>query len=175
MSVSRIPASARRADHRGVPETGTSDPRRALPRLLRLVGSGSDAETFAVSVAQGLAHHPRRLHCRYLYDAAGSALFERITEQPEYYLTSAEAALLARHAGHIRALTGPSALVELGAGTSAKTRHLLDAWTARDPEATYVAVDICEPVVASSGEELRREYPRLDVRGIAGSYEQALP
>ena len=179
MSVSRVPASTRgaddRAEHRGGVGTGTSDPRRALPRLLRLAGSGSDAGTFAVSVAQGLAHHPRRLHCRYLYDAAGSALFERITEQPEYYLTSAEASLLARHAGRIRALSGASTLVELGAGTSAKTRHLLDAWTARDPEATYVAVDICEPVVVASGEALRREYPRLDVRGVAGSYEQALP
>lgn len=176
MSVSRIAVNARRssAPAAGDAPTRASAP-AALPRLLRVVGAGPAAETFALSVAQGLAHHPRRLSCRYLYDAAGSALFERITEQPEYYLTSAEASLLARHARRIRALTGPSALVELGAGTSAKTRHLLDAWSAVDPGATYVAVDICEPVVVAAGEDLRREYPRLDVRGIAGSYEQALP
>jgi len=168
MIVSRTPVSAPRNDAR--PPHG-----EPLPHLLRLRGPASDVETFAISVAQGLAHHPRRLGCRYLYDAAGSALFERITEQPEYYLTGAEAALLARHAGRMRALAGPSALVELGAGTSAKTRHLLDAWTACDPAATYVAVDICEPVVVASNKALRREYPRLDVRGIAASYEQALP
>ena len=140
-----------------------------------LVENGAETETFAISVAQGLGHHPRRLSCRYLYDARGSELFERITEQPEYYLTSAEAALLRAHADAIRALVGPATLVELGSGTSAKTRHLLDAWTSRDPASTYVAVDICAPVVRSSSEILRREYPRLDVRGIAGSYEQAMP
>ena len=176
MTLSRTPVSAHRTDARH-PRDRIARPalRDSLPQLLRLVGATSDRDTFAISVAQGLAHHPRRLSCRYLYDAAGSALFERITEQPEYYLTGAEAALLARHAGRMRALAGPSALVELGAGTSAKTRHLLDAWTACDARSTYVAVDICEPVVVASGETLRREYPSLDVRGIAGSYEQALP
>src|SRR5262249_6515571 len=95
--------------------------------------------------------------------------------QPEYYLTRTEAALLARHADEIRALVGSAALVELGSGTSAKTRHLLDAWTRRDPASTYVAVDICGPVVDDSCSALGREYPELDVRGIAGSYEQAMP
>jgi iron(II)-dependent oxidoreductase len=176
MTLSRTPVSARRS---GAPmprdDAAPAPFREPLPRLLRLAGAGAERDTFAISVAQGLAHHPRRLSCRYLYDAAGSALFERITEQPEYYLTGAEAALLARHAARIRALAGPSALAELGAGTSAKTRHLLDAWTACDTRATYVAIDICEPVVAASAEALRRDYPRLDVHGIAGSYEQALP
>ena len=176
MTLSRTPVSARpTATPPPRDEAPAASRREPLPRLLRLAGAGAERDTFAISVAQGLAHHPRRLSCRYLYDAAGSALFERITEQPEYYLTSAEASLLARHAGRIRALTGASALVELGAGTSAKTRHLLDAWTACDTRATYVAVDICEPVVVASGEALRRDYPRLDVHGVAGSYEQALP
>jgi len=139
------------------------------------VDEGPALETFAISVAQGLRHHPRRLSCRYLYDARGSELFERITEQPEYYLTSAEAAILAENAERIRSVAGPTALVELGSGMSTKTRHLLDAWSRQAPDSTYVAVDICAPVVASSCEALRAEYPRLDVRGIAGSYEQAMP
>lgn len=175
MSVSHLPVGARRRTA-PIPAPDRSAGEAApLPRFVQLVETGTELETFAISVAQGLAHHPRRLSCRYLYDARGSELFERITEQPEYYLTSAEAALLETHAERIRALAGPTALVELGSGTSAKTRHLLDAWSRHDPDSTYVAVDICAPVVASSCETLRREYPRLDVRGIAGSYEQAMP
>jgi iron(II)-dependent oxidoreductase len=174
MSVSRLPVIARRsAPESGAPRRPT--PAEPLPSFLNLVENVAEQETFAISVAQGLSHHPRRLSCRYLYDALGSELFERITEQPEYYLTSAEAALLARHADDIRSVVGASALVELGSGTSAKTRHLLDAWTRRDPASTYVAVDICAPVVAASCAALQRDYPRLDVRGIAGSYEQAMP
>ena len=172
MSVSRLPVIARRAVEPGPARPAHPE---GLPRFLRLIENVAERETFAISIAQGLSHHPRRLSCRYLYDARGSELFERITEQPEYYLTSAEASLLARHADEIRALVGPTALVELGSGTSAKTRHLLDAWTRRDPASTYVAVDICAPVVAASCEALGRDYPRLDVRGIAGSYEQAMP
>jgi iron(II)-dependent oxidoreductase len=177
MSVSRLPVSARRRP--AAARARTAHPvvqsQQPLPELLRLVDDVAESEVFAISVAQGLAHHPRRLSCRYLYDAAGSALFERITEQPEYYLTSAEASLLATHAARMRELAGPSTLVELGSGTSAKTRHLLDAWTHAGGRASYVAVDICAPVVTESCAALRRQYPRLDVRGIAGSYEQAMP
>src|SRR5690606_20083925 len=93
MSVSRLPVSARRRP--AAARARTAHPvvqsQQPLPELLRLVDDVAESEVFAISVAQGLAHHPRRLSCRYLYDAAGSALFERITEQPEYYLTSAEA------------------------------------------------------------------------------------
>src|SRR6185436_4324332 len=86
---------------------------------------------FALSVAEGLDAEPRWLDSQYLYDAQGSSLFERITEQPEYYQTRTEDGLLARHAGRIRELAGDVTLVELGSGTSTKTRRLLDAWSAR--------------------------------------------
>jgi uncharacterized SAM-dependent methyltransferase len=82
---------------------------------------------FAQSIVRGLSDHPRWLHCRYLYDAEGSAIFERICEQPEYYQTRTEAALLAEHAEEIRRLAGAPTLVELGSGSSVKTRHLLRA------------------------------------------------
>ncbi|MEW6271892.1 MAG: ergothioneine biosynthesis protein EgtB [Thermodesulfobacteriota bacterium] len=172
MSLARLPVSAR-SRATSTPQSPLATSR--LPRLLRLTEGSGDAETFAISVAQGLSQHPRRLSCRYLYDARGSELFDAITRQPEYYLTRAEAALLARHADDIRSLVGATALIELGSGSSTKTRHLLDAWTRRDAASTYVAVDICGPVVASSCDALRAEYPRLDVRAIAGSYEQAMP
>src|SRR5262245_42722636 len=96
---------------------------------------------FALSVASGLDARPRRLDASYLYDVAGSALFGRITEQPEYYLTRAEARLLAESAASIRGTAGPCTLVELGSGAAAKTRFLLDAWCAAGPSA-YVPIDV---------------------------------
>ena len=101
-------------------------------------------EAFAHSVARGLSLHPCRLSCRFLYDDHGSRLFDAITEQPEYHLTRSEAELLQKHAGrHPGARRSGASLVELGAGTAAKTRHLLDAWTRGGRPATYVGVDIC--------------------------------
>lgn len=140
----------------------------------RLADPEQAKHAFAQSIALGLSTQPRTLSCRYLYDDRGSELFDQITEQPEYYLTSAEAALLAKHASEIRSLVGTETLIELGSGTSTKTRHLLDAWTEKS-SAAYVAVDICPGIVAQSCEALARQYPGLDVRGIAGSYEQAMP
>src|SRR2546428_12723934 len=94
---------------------------------------------FAQSVVRGLAAHPRWLPCRYPSDARGSELFERITEQPEYYPTRTETALLAHHAREIRSVVGAPALVELGSGSSAKTRHLLHARV--DEPAPYASAD----------------------------------
>ena len=67
----------------------------------RLADPEQGREAFAHSIARGLSHHPRRLSCRFLYDERGSDLFDRITEQPEYYLTSAEADLLRLHADEV--------------------------------------------------------------------------
>jgi L-histidine N-alpha-methyltransferase len=130
---------------------------------------------FRQSVVRGLSDTPRWLSCRYLYDAEGSALFERITEQPEYYLTRTEDALLAAHAGRLRDLAGDTTLVELGSGSSTKTRRLLAAWGARRRDTRYVAVDISKVMLAESCRRLRREFPALRVHGLAGTYEQALP
>ncbi|HXJ35936.1 MAG TPA: ergothioneine biosynthesis protein EgtB [Candidatus Eisenbacteria bacterium] len=128
---------------------------------------------FAQSVVRGLGDMPRWLSCRYLYDAEGSRLFDDITRQPEYYLTRAEAALLVAHAHEIRSLAGPSTLVELGAGTATKTRHLLRAWPAGGATARYVPVDICGDVLETAALELEREFPRLAVEPLCATYEQA--
>jgi len=133
------------------------------------------ADGFAQSVVRGLSDHPRWLHCRYLYDAAGSEIFERICEQPEYYQTRTEAALLATHAGEICRLTGAPTLVELGSGSSAKTRHLLRAWTANGRRARYVPVDISLGMLEPSCAALAAEHPRLEIQGLAASYERAFP
>jgi iron(II)-dependent oxidoreductase len=128
---------------------------------------------FAQSIVNGLADSPRRLSCRYLYDAEGSAIFDGITEQPEYYLTRCEAEILGAHAAELCELTLSPTLVELGSGSSIKTRHLLDAWTARISRPRYVPIDICRSVVEQSCSELASEYPTLEVHGIAAPYEQA--
>jgi gamma-glutamyl hercynylcysteine S-oxide synthase len=131
---------------------------------------------FAWSVAQGLDSRPRRLDASYLYDGAGSALFERITEQPEYYLTRAEDRLLQDHAVAIREAAGPGTLVELGSGASQKTQRLLDAWTLAGP-ASYVPVDVDAQAIEQACFALRKRYPdasRLSIRGIAATYERAL-
>src|SRR6185369_11632056 len=112
---------------------------------------------FAYSIASGLAARPRRLSARYLYDERGSALFDAITRTPEYYLTRAETQILEEHANEIRRLAGSSTLAELGSGTAAKTRHLLEAWCARGPS-TYVAVEICSAVLERSCRELAAEF-----------------
>jgi iron(II)-dependent oxidoreductase len=134
------------------------------------------AEAFAHSVARGLSDHPRWLHCRYLYDAAGSEIFLRITEQPEYYLTRAESEILMRRADAIRAHAGESTIVELGAGTADKTRHLLAAWSRADAgePVEYLPIDIDATVLTDAAESLTREFPDLVVTGLATSYERGL-
>jgi iron(II)-dependent oxidoreductase len=126
----------------------------------------------AFAVADGLAASPRRLASRLLYDEQGAALFEKITELPEYYLTRAEDEILARQAHAIRETTGSSTLIELGSGSSTKTRHLLDAWSAR-ADAQYVAVDVCAEALDQAAVGLQDAYPSLGLHQICGSFEHA--
>lgn len=149
------------------PQSGLRRTRAAELNLVR--------EAFAQSVIRGLSDRPRWLNCRYLYDARGSAIFERITEQPEYYPTRSEAEILSQHAARIRALCGSSTLAELGAGSASKTRHLLRAWTEGNQPAQFVAVDISASMLSETCAALRNEFPTLTVHKLAGSYEQALP
>ncbi|MFP6664603.1 MAG: ergothioneine biosynthesis protein EgtB [Deltaproteobacteria bacterium] len=126
----------------------------------------------AFAVADGLTATPRRLASRLLYDERGAALFEKITELPEYYLTRAEDEILRHHAHAIHETTGASTLIELGSGSSTKTRHLLDAWSARD-DAQYVAVDVCAEALDQAAAGLQGAYPSLELHQICGSFEHA--
>lgn len=137
--------------------------------------SGRDVLDFARSVVLGLADSPRWLPARFLYDARGSELFERICELPEYYLTRTEAGILERTAETIRALTGPVTLVELGSGSSVKTDHLLKAY-ARDGEAVrYVPVDVSASILRVAAERIEETFPSVNVARVHGEYERALP
>jgi L-histidine N-alpha-methyltransferase len=132
-------------------------------------------EDFANSVVDSLGDEPKWLDCSYLYDARGSRLFERICEQPEYYLTRTEAEILRQHAREISALTGDVNLVELGSGYSVKTRHILNAYLAQLEDPHYVPVDVSPAALHSAREAIAATHPGVQFSGVVGTYESAMP
>ena len=122
----------------------------------------------------GLTRPFKELPPKHFYDARGAELFDRICELPEYYPTRAERAILQERATQIAELTGAVELVELGSGTAAKTRVLLDALAAAGTLRRYVPVDVTEQMVRESARTLTREYPGLRVHGVIGDFERHL-
>lgn len=145
--------------------------RNIVLRTASAIGTPLD---FARSVAAGLNRQPRTLECRFLYDAHGSQLYEQITEQPEYYPTRTEAAILARVAARLRALCGPVTLLEFGSGSATKTDHLLRAWLALDPVVRYIPVDVSDSALLQASRSIAERHPQARVIGIHGTYEEAL-
>ncbi|HSR93948.1 MAG TPA: L-histidine N(alpha)-methyltransferase [Solirubrobacterales bacterium] len=129
----------------------------------------------ARDVRLGLTAKPKELAPKYFYDERGSQLFERITELHEYYPTRAEREILSRRSAEIVAAAGePGTLVELGSGSAAKTRHLLNAMRDAGCLATYVPVDISEEITHETAESLVEEYPGLTIRGLVCDFEHDL-
>jgi L-histidine N-alpha-methyltransferase len=137
----------------------------------------ADAALSAIAedVLEGLTRKPRSLPPWLFYDAAGSALFEQITELPEYYLTRTERAILETGAGEILDQAGHGlTLIELGAGTASKTRILISALLRRQLRATYYPVDVSAAALRIAEETLAREFPALKVRPLVGDYSRGL-
>jgi L-histidine Nalpha-methyltransferase len=133
------------------------------------------AAAMARDVRRGLTAEPKELSPKYFYDERGSQLFEQITELPEYYPTRAEREILTDRAGEILTAAGcPGTLVELGSGSAAKTRHLLDAMRDAGCLQTYVPVDISEEITHQTARVLVEEYPGLAVRGLVCDFEHHL-
>ncbi len=133
------------------------------------------AAKMARDVREGLLSEPKELAPKYFYDERGSQLFERITELDEYYPTRAERSILAARSAEIVAAAGaPRSLVELGSGSAAKTRHLLDAMREAGCLHTYVPVDISEEITHETAAMLVDEYPGLLVRGLVCDFEHHL-
>jgi L-histidine N-alpha-methyltransferase len=130
--------------------------------------------SLADDVLDGLTRPFKELPPKHFYDARGAELFDRICELPEYYPTRAEREILQETAGELAALTGAAELVELGSGTAAKTRVLLDALYAAGTLVRYVPVDVTESMVRDCAEELTDEYPGLQVHGVIGDFERHL-
>ena len=139
-----------------------------MTALARKIVIDTATTGFAADAVAGLTASPKRLSPKYFYDSAGSALFERITQLPEYYPTRREIGILNEHAGDIAALIPPgAALIEFGSGSSTKTRIVLSTATSL---AAYVPVDISEQFLLRQAADLRREYPRLAVLPVAADF-----
>jgi dimethylhistidine N-methyltransferase len=125
---------------------------------------------FARDLRAAFAERPHSISPKYFYDAAGSALFDRICELPEYYPTRTELGILERDAEEFARLAGPRAeIVEFGAGSLRKVRILLDAFEA---PARYLPIDISGEHLETSAAELRRAFPQLDVQPVVADYTQ---
>ena len=125
---------------------------------------------FAASALEGLQSSPKWLDSKWLYDAQGSAIFEQITQLPEYYPTRTETRILKEQISALTDVLEPgTVLVELGSGASVKTRILLDA---ADKLKAYVPVDISADFLEKTAEGLRDAYPATPIRPVVGDFTQ---
>src|SRR5262245_62106693 len=128
---------------------------------------------FPDALIVGLSAEPKRIACKYFYDAAGGSLFQQICALPEYYLTRTELALLKRHASEFARLIGPEAeIVEFGAGSAEKIGILLSAL---DRPRSYVPVEISEESPPWLVGRLRAGHPHVHVRPVLADFTAALP
>ncbi len=152
-------------------ETQTKSPERlqwiTLDSAIAASDNGND-------VIQGLRQNPKTLPCRYFYDDRGSELFEQITDLPEYYPTRTEQSILETYATEIVGLTRACELIELGSGSSRKTHILLEAYSKLDTPLHYYPIDVSAGILRTTALDLLDRYPKLNVCGLAGTYEQAL-
>ena len=132
---------------------------------------GGPLSGMAADVRAGLTCPFKELSPRYFYDERGSELFERITELPEYYPTRCERAILETRSDEIVADAEPCTLIELGSGSAAKTRVLLDAMAAAGCLETYCPVDISEQITRDTARRIAEEYAGIDVRGLVCDFE----
>ncbi len=133
------------------------------------------ASEFEHDVVSGLARFQRSIPPKYFYDAAGSKLFDRICELPEYYVTRTELHILTERAREIATQIGPRAeLIEFGAGSLTKVRLIIDAFTADDAPRRYLPIDISGEHLQHAAQRLRADYPQLAVQPIAADYTMPL-
>ncbi|HYV59269.1 MAG TPA: L-histidine N(alpha)-methyltransferase [Acidimicrobiia bacterium] len=150
--------------------SSTSSPSRVDVHL------GPDDLTAALraDARAGLTATPKVLPPKWFYDEEGCRLFDEITRLPEYYPTRAERSILAARAGDIAARTSADTLVELGSGTSEKTRLLLDALSTHGTLRRFVPFDVSEPTLRDAAAAIELEYPGVDVHAVVGDFERHL-
>ncbi len=140
------------------------------PVVSVLLEPGWEQGSLVEEVRRGLGSTPRTLPPKWLYDEVGSQLFDQITTLPEYYPTQAERSILRDHADDIAAACDATTLVELGSGTSDKTRLLLDALRATGQLVRFVPVDVSEETLRAAAAQLAEEYPGLEVQALVGDF-----
>jgi L-histidine N-alpha-methyltransferase len=132
------------------------------------------AAELAADVRRGLSAPTKSVPARWLYDPRGCELFEAITALPEYYPTRAEREILSTSAAEIASLARPATLIELGSGSSEKTRWLIDAMVAVGTLERFVAFDVSEPTLRDALAALADEYPSVEATGVVGDFERHL-
>jgi dimethylhistidine N-methyltransferase len=137
--------------------------------------AGYFTDTLHADVAGGLTAAPRTLPPKWFYDKRGSDLFEQITKLPEYYPTRAEQEILVRRAPEIAAATRAATLIELGSGSSRKTRLLLDALTAGGTLRRYAPLDVSASALEAAGRAICADYPGLEVAATVADFEGGIP
>jgi len=138
------------------------------------LAADSAATALRDDVVTGLRRTPKTLPPKWFYDVVGSDLFDQITRLPEYYPTRAEAQILREQSAAIAAHSGADTLVELGSGTSEKTRMLLSALRDNGTLRRFVPFDVDAGVLESTGESLQQEYPELEIDAVCGDFEEHL-
>ena len=142
--------------------------------LANYLAADAADEALRRDVRHGLGQQPKTLPPKWFYDATGSELFDQITRLPEYYPTRAEAQILRARAGEIAAASGADTLVELGSGTSEKTRMLLDALSERGSLRRFVPFDVDSSVLRAAGAAIEQEYPGIEIDAVCGDFEEHL-
>lgn len=150
----------------------TDDSRMTVRNLLH--GEGSPFG-LAEDAMRGLTGTPKTMPPKYLYDSHGSDLFERITEQEEYYQTSTELEILRRIAPLIVDRVRPTVLIEFGSGSASKTRVLLDEMRRAGRLEGYGMLDVSESALRAAAYALMESYPRLLVECEIADFEQPQP
>jgi len=123
---------------------------------------------------RGLRSEPKDIPPKWFYDDRGSQLFDDITRLPEYYPTRCERAILQARASEIARITGADTLVELGSGTSDKTRILLDALSDAGTITRFVPFDVSEQTLRDAAAAIGRDYPGVAVHAVVGDFERHL-
>jgi L-histidine Nalpha-methyltransferase len=132
------------------------------------------AQALRRDVRDGLAQTPKSLPPKWFYDSVGSDLFDQITRLPEYYPTRAEAEILRVRATEIAAASGADTLVELGSGTSEKTRLLLSALRDSGALRRFIPFDVDASVLQAAGSAIADEYPGIEIDAVCGDFEEHL-
>ena len=129
-------------------------------------------QNMRLEVIEGLMREQKVLPAKYFYDHIGSQLFEQITQQPEYYPTRTELAILEQHRAEIAQSIGDvHTLIEYGSGSSRKIQMLLETFTHLD---TYMPIDISKDFLMESARQLSERYPALHIKAVCGDYSQTI-
>jgi L-histidine Nalpha-methyltransferase len=136
--------------------------------------SGHASRALRHDVVTGLGADPKWLPPKWFYDGRGSELFEEITRLPEYYPTRAEREILDDRAAELAERTGARSLVELGSGSSEKTRLLLDGLRRHGTLKEFVPLDVSEPALREAAAAIVADYPHLHVHAVVGDFTEPL-